>query len=138
MSKNAGRDTRKLVDDWLEMAYDAIEVAHLCYAHKHFLFAAHTCQQGIEKALKAALQNDGIVPPHTHNLDKLAQKCGIWGLLTIEQQKFLVLLSGLYISAKYPNVKAAKSRNLTEKTIERFLGDSREVLSLICRHVRKL
>ena len=63
--------------------------------------AAYHAQQAAEKALKAAIASDGMVPPRVHDLVLLAAI--IPGLFGSEPAPDLTRLSAAVITARYPD-----------------------------------
>lgn len=127
-----------MVETWLEIAYEDMEVAHILYEKKLYLYMAHMCQQSIEKAIKAIIQQSGTVPSYTHNLKELALSAGIWDKLEESQKRLVRELSAFYVATRYPETRAKISRSLTSDKASQVLRASKELLLWLCRRLRKL
>lgn len=87
-----------------------------------YLYVLFTCQQAIEKVLKAiVIAKTKKFPPRIHNLVKLADIAGI--VLDKEQSLFLEKLSYYYLETRYPDdiVKIGKQikKNLAKQYFDK-------------------
>jgi len=67
-----------LVDEWLEIADDDLDVAQYLYAREHrkpLEIICYHCQQAAEKSLKAYLCASGVEVPKTHETGVLCHRC---------------------------------------------------------------
>ena len=91
---------------WLDLARYDLETAKVMNQSKRYLYVGFMCHQVIEKSLKAyysrRLKN---APPYTHNLSLLAEKAGLYSVMSEEQKNFLDFLEPLNIEARYPTQK---------------------------------
>ena len=139
MHEKLRKDTGKLVDDWLEIAYDDFEVANYLYREqKRYLYMAYMCQQSIEKAIKAVIQQNGKIPQKVHKLELIAKDADIWKLLDVQQKSFLKSLSMFYIATRYPGIREKLSRGLTNQRADSILQSTKEMLVWLCKHLRNL
>jgi HEPN domain-containing protein len=91
---------------WLDLAKYDLETAKAMNDSKRYLYVGFMCHQVIEKALKAYYSSRfKDAPPYTHNLGLLAQKAGLYSVLSEEQKNFLDFLEPLNIEARYPTQK---------------------------------
>jgi HEPN domain-containing protein len=110
---------------WLDLAKYDLETAKVMNDAKRYLYVGFMCHQVIEKALKAYYSSRfKDAPPYTHNLGLLAQKAGLYSVLSEEQKNFLDFLEPLNIEARYPTQKnkllglltSAKCADIIRKT----------------------
>lgn len=90
--------SEKIVKNWLQIAeYDLI-TAKAMLRSRRYLYVAFTCQQSIEKILKALyVKEKEEAPPYTHNLIKLIYNLSISKQITEEQIKTLEYFNSYYI-----------------------------------------
>jgi HEPN domain-containing protein len=88
---------------WLRQAENDLELARLAHQNGYFAQACFFASQAAEKALRGALLELGVEPPHTHVLPDLVAALGRCGL-DVQQLKALPLraLSRMAISSRYP------------------------------------
>ena len=65
---------------WLKQAHNDLALAELAKDNGFMAQACYNASQAAEKALKGALLELGIEPPHTHVLNELVQRLGNTGL----------------------------------------------------------
>ena len=65
---------------WLKQAHNDLALAELAKDNGFMAQACYHASQAAEKALKGALLELGIEPPHPHVLNELVQRLGIAGL----------------------------------------------------------
>ncbi|RJO63157.1 MAG: HEPN domain-containing protein [Dehalococcoidia bacterium] len=139
MHKKFWKDKRKLIDDWLEIAYEDFEVANYLYREqKRYLYMAYMCQQSIEKAIKAVIQQNDKIPQKIHKLDLIAKDADIWKLLGAQQKNFLKSLSMFYIATRYPGIRGKLNKDLTSQRAASLLNSTKEMLLWLCRYLRNL
>ena len=91
---------------WLDLAKYDLETAKAMNDSKRYLYVGFMCHQVIEKAFKAYYSSHfKDAPPYTHNLGLLAQKAGLYDMLSEQQKNFLDFLQPLNIEARYPTRK---------------------------------
>ncbi len=60
---------KKTTNDWLVLAKYDIDTVYSMFREKRYIYVIFCCQQAIEKALKAHIEELGIVtPPYIHSL----------------------------------------------------------------------
>lgn len=118
----------KDVQLWFEQASYDLETARAMLQSGRYLYILFTCQQAIEKLLKAHVINTTKqFPPRTHDLAKLLNVAAIE--LVNEQELFLKQLSFYYIKTRYPEeisklaakVNAAIGQSCLKQTEELFI-----------------
>jgi len=92
-----------LAQEWVEAADEDLQAARLLLDHggPNTTVCFHT-QQAAEKLLKAFLQENGVAPPHTHDLESLQSRCqaldpSLAALLPVVQE-----LTTYYMNTRYP------------------------------------
>jgi len=64
--------SKKVIKNWIALAEYDFETAKAMMKSGRYLYVAFTCQQTIEKALKALyVKEKEETPPYTHNLIRL-------------------------------------------------------------------
>jgi HEPN domain-containing protein len=118
--------------EWLMLAEYDFETAKAMHKTGRYNYVWFTCQQTLEKALKAVIAEkleDGF-PPRVHNLIDLARKAGISGGLTPKQDLLLDELSGLYATSRYPDATGFTLPSDKQQT-ERILSRTGDLLAWI-------
>ena len=121
-----------IVQKWLDIARQDLEVAELTCQHGYWLYAAFLCHQSIEKTLKAyycATHDDD--PRYTHSHGRLIDDCGLADQLTEEHQRFIDLMVHMYISARYPEHKVEAGQMLNEESCKYVIEKTRELTQWI-------
>jgi HEPN domain-containing protein len=91
---------------WLQVAEYDLEVAQGMLDKGFYLYVGFMCHQCIEKTLKAVfVEKNHDVPPYSHNLNMLMEKCGIGSDAPEDFLDFIDRLSPLNIQARYPAYK---------------------------------
>ena len=121
-------NTAEKVKYWLDIADYDLDTAEAMYSTGRWLYVAFMCHQVIEKTLKAywcATQEDE--PPYIHNHKRLADGCGLYSRISMEQKDFLNTVTTYNIEARYPESKDALARKL-DKDACRFIIDNIKTL----------
>ncbi len=106
--------SKKVIDNWLALATYDFDTAKHMLKTKRYLYVAFTCQQCIEKTLKAIYVSEkNETPPYIHNLTKLADLLSL--KLSEEQYQFLGVLNAYYIGTRYADELSKLSRSLNNK-----------------------
>ena len=117
---------------WLHQAKNDLAFAQLARDNNFLAQACDYASQAAEKALKGALLELGIEPPHTHVLNDLVERLGATGVNT---QAFLVLplrgLSRMAIQSRYPMDATPPSDLFDPGDADQALSTAREVLTLV-------
>ena len=88
---------------WLKQAHNDLALARLVKDNGFMAQACYHASQAAEKALKGALLELGIEPPHTHVLNDLVQRLGNEGVnMTTLEDLPLRGLSRMAIQSRYP------------------------------------
>ena len=92
----------KIIKNWLALAAYDYETAQAMFQSGRYVYVAFTCQQAVEKTLKAIfVQEHHTTPPYTHNLLTLASKISCSQALVCEYQETLEDLNSYYIESRY-------------------------------------
>ena len=121
-------NTAETVKYWLDSADYDRDTAEAMYSTGRWLYVAFMCHQVIEKTLKAywcATQEDE--PPYIHNHKRLADGCGLYSRISMEQKDFLNTVTTYNIEARYPESRDALARKL-DKEACRFIIDNTKAL----------
>ena len=88
---------------WLKQAHNDLALARLVKDNGFMAQACYHASQAAEKALKGALLELGIEPPHAHVLNDLVQRLGNEGVnMTTLEDLPLRGLSRMAIQSRYP------------------------------------
>jgi HEPN domain-containing protein len=104
------------VQYWLALADYDLETARVMLEGRRFLYVGFMCHQVIEKVLKehcVLAKNEN--PPHTHNLNYLAEQSGIYGKMTEEFKGIMDIIELLNVEARYPTHKEKLMQTLTQQ-----------------------
>ena len=119
---------------WLDLADYDLNAAHAMLKGKLYLYVGFMCHQAIEKALKAIIAkncNEGEVPPKIHHLLKLADRAGLFNIMTQEQQAFLKTLNPMNVEARYPEYKEQIASGLSTEICKELIAGTEELLCWI-------
>ncbi|MHC4905695.1 MAG: HEPN domain-containing protein [Planctomycetota bacterium] len=94
--------SEKIIKNWLALAEYDYETAKAMMQSGRYIYVAFTCQQAVEKRLKALfVQDHQTTPPYTHNLLTLASKISCSQALLCDYQETLEELNSYYIESRY-------------------------------------
>lgn len=117
---------------WVEIAEYDIETAKAMLVSKRFLYVGFMCHQAIEKIIKAyycSKKND--LPPLTHNLKNLAERCDLLPLFSDKQLDFIEELLPMNIEARYPTDKEKIFKLLTLHKCEKIITQTESLYQWI-------
>ena len=118
---------RKDADYWLNLASYDIETAKAMLSSGRFLYVLFTCQQALEKTLKALIiESTGKFPPRIHDLLKLTRLAKLD--VSTEQAETLSRLSFYYLETRYPEQIADMANNINKEIAGDYLTRSQELL----------
>jgi HEPN domain-containing protein len=96
---------------WVDLSRYDIETAEAMLASGRYLYVLFTCQQSVEKMLKAlVVKNTGSFPPKIHDLVKLVSIAKID--IETEQKEFLAKLNYYYLETRYPRELSEISKQI--------------------------
>lgn len=90
--------------DWLSKAEDDANWTKANIREKIYYGACFTAQQAAEKALKAYLYTQGIIPAKIHDLRVLVKKCSQFEKSFLELKDLVVPLVDYYAQTRYPDI----------------------------------
>ena len=113
---------------WVATAREDMDVADAAWGLGYPSSCLFHCQQAAEKLLKAAVTEQDVEPPKTHDLVELADLASVE--LTQEQRTFLTRLSDHAARSRYPGAEynEVEVRELFQET-KRFFEWLRAKLS---------
>ena len=119
---------------WIEIADYDIETAKAMLVSRRYLYVGFMCHQAVEKTIKAyyCLTKDEV-PPFTHNLKNLAERCGLLALFSDEQLDFIEELLPMNIEARYPTHKEQIFKLLTPQKCKQIIKETEG----ICQWIKK-
>ena len=115
----------KIIKNWISLAEYDFESARVLFEGKRFLTMAFSCQQTIEKILKAIfVKEKNETPPYTHNLKKLLSLLSFYNNIDNEKIKIIEDLNSYYLETRYTEeidelnllLTENKAKELIEKT----------------------
>ena len=117
---------------WLKQAHNDLALARLAKDNGFMAQACYHASQAAEKALKGALLELGIEPPHTDVLNELVQRLGNTGL-NVATLDALPLrgLSRMAIQSRYPVDTTAPADLFDLTDAEQAIKTAEAVLDLV-------
>ena len=104
------------IENWIGLAEYDFDTARAMLKSGRFLYVVFTCQQCVEKMLKAIyVKTNKVTPPYTHNLQKLANENLLVDKMSEAQLKFLDKLNTFYIEGRYSEQLAELKSNISEQ-----------------------
>ncbi len=112
---------------WINLSKYDIKTAEAMFKSRRYLYVLFTCQQAVEKMLKALVtKNTNQFPPKTHDLLRLAEISKID--IDEARKEFLARLSFYYIETRYPEEIAKISKDLNRKTAFKYMNTTKALL----------
>ena len=112
---------------WVDLSRYDIETAKAMLASGRYLYVLFTCQQSIEKMLKAlVVKNTGSFPPQIHDLVKLVSIAKID--IETEQKEFLAKLNYYYLETRYPRELSEISKQIKKDAALDFYNNTKKIL----------
>lgn len=130
-------DNNKTINNWIKIADYDRKTAKAMYESGRYIYVAFTCQQCIEKLLKALfvkLEND--TPPYTHNLNRLSQLTKIEKELNKEQTDCLNFLNAYYIKTRYTEELDKLSKNLDKRKSGQLLKQTEQLATWLKQKIK--
>lgn len=91
-----------IIKNWLALADYDYETAKAMFQSGRYIYVAFTCQQFIEKWLKAIyVKKRKKTPPYIHNLIKLVHETGCFQELTDAMASDMEILNAYYLQSRY-------------------------------------
>jgi HEPN domain-containing protein len=115
------------VKHWIDLSKYDVDTAKAMLESKRYLYVLFTCQQSVEKMLKALIvKNTKSFPPKIHDLVKLLNLAGIDA--DKEEKEFLAKLNYYYLETRYPRELSEISKQVTKQTAITFFNKTKKTL----------
>ena len=112
---------------WAKLSKYDIDTAKAMLESGRYLYVVFTCQQAVEKMIKAlVVERTNTFPPKTHDLVRLLNTAGIEA--TEDQKQFLATLNFYYIETRYPDQISQLSSRIKKQAAEDFYKNTKMVL----------
>lgn len=112
---------------WIDLSKYDVDTAQAMLESKRYLYVLFTCQQSVEKMLKALIvENTKSFPPKIHDLVKLLNLTGIDA--DQEEKEFLAKLNYYYLETRYPRELSEISKQVTKQTAITFFNKTKKTL----------
>ena len=113
---------------WLDIVSEDMELGEFLLNNGKFLYSAFMCHQVIEKMLKAywTATNDEV-PPYIHEHKRLAELCGLYQLMSVEQRQFLNEIRPMNIEARYPDYKHSVANSLNREKTSYIVEQTKQI-----------
>ena len=119
-------------DAWLRQARNDLALAQLARDNGFLAQSCYYASQAAEKALKGALLELGIEPPHTHVLNDLVNQLEQAGLPVGELRQLpLRSLSRMAIQSRYPMDATPPSELFDPSDAEQALSTANQVIRIL-------
>ena len=125
-------------DKWLSIVAEDLSVAEDLYKTGHWLYVGFMCHQVVEKMLKCywcVCRDDD--PPYIHDHKKIAQGCGLYTKMSVEQLKFLETIKPLNIEARYQEFKDEVARTLNRENTSDILETTKQLHAWILEKIKE-
>ena len=112
---------------WVDLSKYDIKTAKAMLESGRYLYVLFTCQQSIEKMLKAlVVKNTKSFPPKIHDLLKLVNIAKID--TDIEQKEFLAKPNYYYLETRYPKELSEISKQIKKDESVTFYKNTKKIL----------
>lgn len=121
-------NSQDLVKFWIESSDRDYESMMKNYESKQYtwaLFIGHLVLEKLLKAIYAKVNIESPYPPKIHNLNAIAQKCGL--KLDEKQTKILFTCNSFNISARYEDYKNEFYKKCTDEYTKEQINNIEEV-----------
>lgn len=116
------------IKNWTRISEYDLETAAAMLKTGRYLYVAYTCQQAIEKILKAIyVKEKNETPPYTHNLRRLASELSILNLLGEKHLDFIDIINSYYIEARYSEEIEKLTKNINKVKAAEILNNTKEL-----------
>lgn len=117
----------KYVSHWLERAKYDLETAKAMLDAGRYIYVAYTCQQAVEKILKAIIAQKGKENMPIHNLNRLAESAELSEELAAERVNLLAELTAYNIEARYGDYKESLSEVVNVQKAQMLYSQTQEL-----------
>lgn len=130
-------NSKELVEFWIDSSDRDYESMIKNYESKQYtwaLFIGHLVLEKLLKGIYAKVNKDKPYPPKIHNLNIIAEKCGLE--LDERQTKILFTCNSFNISARYEDYKNEFYKKCTEKYTKEQIDNIKEVREWLKEQLR--
>ena len=125
----------KDVKYWIDLSKYDIDTAKAMLDSGRYLYVLFTCQQSIEKMLKAlVVKNTKSFPPKVHDLVRLVKLAEVD--VESEQKEFLAKLNYYYLETRYPSELSEISKQIKKDIAIHFYNNTKKILKWLKSKVR--
>jgi HEPN domain-containing protein len=117
----------ELTKKWIERARYDLSTSVALFKARKYLYVAFTCQQALEKIIKACIASNGETIPFTHNLVKLAENANIFSDMDEDTRLFIARLTPFAIEARYGDYRKNLSEIVNRTEASNMLKTTSEV-----------
>ena len=126
----------KVIQNWLKLAEYDFATAKAMLQTGRYLYVVFTCQQTIEKMLKAIyVKEKGETPPYSHNLLKLITHWSYYPNVEEKRIRFLEMLNSFYIESRYSEEIRELSRIVSKRKAEEILKKTEGLFSWLKKKI---
>jgi HEPN domain-containing protein len=126
---------QKDIDHWVSLAEYDLKTADAMLKSRRYLYVLFTCQQAVEKMLKALVtKSTNQFPPKTHDLLRLAELSNID--IDDSGKEFLAKLTFYYIETRYPQEISQISKDINKKIAFEYLNNTKALLKWLKRKLK--
>ena len=126
----------KVIQNWLKLAEYDFATAKAMLQTGRYLYVVFTCQQTIEKMLKAIyVKEKDETPPYSHNLLKLIAHWSYYPKVEEKRIRFLEMLNSFYIESRYSEEIRELSRIVSKRKAEEILKKAGELFSWLKKKI---
>ena len=128
--------SKKGIDNWIALAEYDIDTSKAMLLSGRYIYVAFTCQQSIEKLLKAHYVNEKkTTPPYTHNLKRLVSELSFFDELSLEQTKFIEYLNTYYIESRYTDELSEIAKSLKKKQATELFEQTKKLFQWLKKKI---
>jgi HEPN domain-containing protein len=112
----------KIIQNWLALAEYDYETAHAMFQSGRYIYVVFTCQQAVEKMLKAVYVREyQAAPPYIHSLMKLAKSLSFFHEFSECQLFDMERLNSYYLQSRYSDQIQEMMAQFTKEQAAEFL-----------------
>ena len=123
---------------WLELCDEDLLTAKAMFQAERYLPMGFYCHMIAEKALKAVIaKKTNELPPKIHDLEKLAIRGDVFGIMSDGQKLLLRTLMPMQVEIRYPDEEETQVPELTATSSEQLLKETEDFLCWIKQQLEK-
>jgi len=126
------------VEYWLKLCEEDLLTARALFQSERYLHMGFYCHMIAEKGLKAVVaKKTNELPPKIHDLEKLAIRGDVFGIMSDEQKLLLRTLMPMQIETRYPDEEETQVPELTLTSSEQLLKETEDFLCWIRQQLER-